>query len=94
MRTIHKYHLEITDNIVIKLPRWSKILSIGVQPNSSALGGEQVCLWALVETNNPLEEVYLKMRGTGHDCEGIDAENFIGTVIMAKGRLVFHIFEV
>jgi hypothetical protein len=95
MKTIWKFPLPIEDSIKIKMPPFAQILSVGYQQESP----RNIMLWALVDDGYKDSFVTRKfqIRGTGHPCDGIDLKDpsihFIGTVIIAEGRLVFHIFE-
>lgn len=90
---IYKYKLEVTDDQIVKLPLGSRILSVMNQY-------DKIVLYALIsdnETGN--EEVSIKIVGTGHDIDFfIPAPefdvgyNFLGTVSLYDGELMFHVF--
>jgi hypothetical protein len=90
---IFKYPIEATDKSVLRLPAGARILSVINQ------GGE-IVLYAMVPYPTDFPEVYteydIRVVGTGHDIEfstsdGLDFQ-FIGTVPLYKGTLIFHIF--
>lgn len=87
MKTIFKYPIyKIEDEISINLPSGAKILSAQIQR-------EILCIWALIDTDNPLSLRIFRIIGTGHH---IDDENkliYINTFQMNNGKLVFHLFE-
>ena len=87
MNSIHKYPVEVGDEIAVSMPIGATILHLDMQ-----LGVP--CIWALVDTSVPLVIRRFRWRGTGHDCEGIAAEDHVGTIMMHSGRLVFHLFQV
>lgn len=85
MRAIYKYPLETAEYQQVALPVGHKILSVQLQ-------GRQLCLWAVVDVNQPstvLREVY--MVGTGHP---FDADqllpHYFATV--QQGVYVWHVF--
>jgi hypothetical protein len=67
------------------LPVGAKLLSVHAQ-------GDDLCLWALVDTEAPLEDREFVIVGTGHEVHD-HAGAFIGTALLANGRLVLHVFE-
>jgi len=83
---IWKYDLAALDLQTIELPRGARVLSVDAQ------GGNTV-LWALVNPDEDMTERTFRICGTGHPvCP--DPGTFIGTVLMAEGGLVWHVFEV
>lgn len=87
MKKIFKYPLEITDTQFVELPLGAKILTAQMQ-------GNQLCLWAVVNT---LPEAVKKNRrieiiGTGNPMPTGDLE-YISTFQMMGGGLIFHVFE-
>ncbi|RPD45493.1 hypothetical protein DNI29_19115 [Hymenobacter sediminis] len=86
MRTIFKYPVNLEDMQVIRLPRFSAPLSIQQQ-------GEALQMWALVDTEQPLQDYLLHCYGTGHTVAELPiGHEFISTVQLAGGGLVFHFF--
>ena len=85
MRTIFKYKLALIDEQCIEIPREHEILSVQVQ------GGE-VCMWVIVDNASRTEKRTFYIHGTGHDI-GHKPMVFIGTVQLANGALVFHVFK-
>ena len=69
----------------ISLPRGAEILSVAVQRGV-------VCLWALVDPEQPREDRHLVVAGTGQDVPD-ERGRFLGTVLLADGDLVFHIWD-
>lgn len=96
MKTIYKYLLE--PNGVIKMPRGAEVLSVGEQHG-------WMCVWALVDTEAPIESRRFATVGTGHEidlrddaggqiCMTLSKRYFIGTVhFSGPTPLVFHIFD-
>ncbi len=83
---IWKFPLEVRDIQRLYMPPGAKILAVQTQ-------GDMPCIWALIEQRNlsPEERVF-RVVGTGHDFDG--KGDYIGTFQMARGALVFHVFEV
>ena len=84
---IFKYHLEIADTCKTKMPMGAEVLHVAEQ------NGE-LCVWALVNPENTLQEQLFRIFGTGHRIP--DDEYFlkhVGTVLMENGKLVWHVFQ-
>ena len=90
MKTIHKYPLPVGDLPTIKMPKGAEILCAKTQ------GGEDITLWAIVETNADFELRRFCVVGTGKELPSIDGATleFIDTVLLCGGKMVFHVFEV
>lgn len=83
--TIWKYPLIIEDEQTLQMPRGAVILSAQVQHGS-------LFLWAMVDPTQPHDERDIEIIGTGMEFSEAP-RNYIGTVQMAGGNLVWHIFE-
>lgn len=85
-KAIWKYPLETTDEQVVEMPIGASILCCQVQQKIP-------CLWALVDTT-VIKKVgrTIITRETGHPCDGIGPENYIGTYQLHGGSLMFHVF--
>lgn len=83
---IFKYPIHVADSQAVDMPEGAQILTIQVQ-----LG--QPCIWALVDDDVPPERREIHMRGTGHDCNGVERLRYVSTFQMAEGALIFHAFE-
>ena len=81
--TIWKYQLEHAHQS-IDMPAGSELLRVGSQSN-------QICVWAKVDPNRPLEKREFWVVGTGHDVP--DHVVYIGTALIFGERLVMHVFE-
>ena len=86
MKTIYKYPLKIEDMQTITTHKGADFLHVEVQHGTP-------CLWALVDTKAPMQIRVILMRGTGHDAEGIAANQHISTFMLRDGNLVFHAFD-
>jgi hypothetical protein len=86
MKRILKYPLKIVDQQELVLYADSKILSVENQ-------NESIVLYALVEDCvRGIETHTVIIHGTGHDANDTVDCDFIGTVNMHSGRLMFHVF--
>jgi hypothetical protein len=83
---VFKYEIKSDDSCEIIMEAGAEILCVQTQ-------NEHPFIWVLTEEDGPLEKRKFKLYGTGHD---IYEEKFkyIGTFQLAKGSLVFHLFEV
>jgi hypothetical protein len=92
MRTVHKFQLpELGDGhiITLKMPRFAEPLHVAVQ-------GRALCLWALVDPEQPLQSHELEVYGTGHDMthrnDSVTKPRYLNTVLLNGGSLVLHFF--
>jgi len=85
MKTIWKFEIELTDNQNVMMPMEAKILTVQIQHG-------KVCVWAIVDPEQPLERRYFYLRGTGHPSDGMDEMQYVGTVQDRQGFLIWHIF--
>ena len=85
MRTIWKFDLPVNDYAGINMPRGAEVLHVHEQYGKA-------CIWALVEPAAPLEMRSFRIFGTGHTVPEFP-RRYIGTVHLAGGALVFHVFE-
>jgi hypothetical protein len=87
MKKIYKYPLEITDTQFVELSLGAEILTVQMQ-------GNQLCLWAMVNT---LPDAIKKNRrieiiGTCNPVPIGDLK-YISTFQMMDERLTYHVFE-
>ena len=90
MTVIYKY--DITELLVlgneINIPCSAKFLSIQLDTKN-----DHMCMWYMVEPNNPSKPLKIRVFGTGHELPyHIDDMTYRGTVINSLG-LVWHVFE-
>jgi hypothetical protein len=85
MQTIWKYPIA-PGHVKLILPEGAEILCVQVQ-------GEEVCLWAKVDTDKTPTERRILTYGTGHDMEENVIHRYIGTFQLMGGLLIFHSFE-
>lgn len=84
---VWKFEIPMDDYVEINMPINSKILHVTEQRGIPTM-------WALV--NPRAEKIKRKFRiaGTGHQIKTEDTANFIGTIMLDGGSLMFHIFEI
>ena len=88
MYSVWKYTLQAVEHQEVLIPYEAKILSVQAQH-------EGIVLYVLVKTTEPLKErVEIAVYGTGHEIPPAIAEKytFLGTVPLANGNLMFHVF--
>lgn len=86
MKTIWKFPVDVSDRVALPMPRGAEILTIENQ-------GGAVCIWALVDSEAILVTRKLAFRGTGHPADGLDSSQYVGSVLLNGGALVFHLFD-
>lgn len=90
MQTIWKFKTPFESKFSIEMPTNSEILSVQLDKKDNT-----PCIWALVYLDNPKEDRFFELFGTGHyiaNDMGIDRK-YIGTYQYQKGEFVGHIFE-
>ena len=87
MKKIYKYPLEIEDTQFVELPLGAEILTAQMQ-------GNQLCLWAMVNTSPEAinKNRRIEIIGTGSPVPTGDLK-YISTFQMMGGVLIFHVFE-
>ena len=83
MKTIYKYEISPL-HTAIEMPKGAELLSVKTQNNTP-------CLWALVDTDQPPEDRFLVVFGTGHPV--VNHGKYLGTFLIENDSLVFHVFE-
>jgi hypothetical protein len=89
--TTHKYTLQLdalepNSALVLDMPDGASVLSVQEQRGS-------LVMWALVDTDKPMEKRRFAIYGTGHAVP-IYIGVYHGTVQLAQGHLVVHVWEV
>jgi hypothetical protein len=83
MKSVWKFHLH---------PAYPTYMPIGAKPLSVHAQNDDLYLWALVDTDSPVEGRKFVIVGTGHEVNE-HAGDFIGTAHLSGGSLVLHVFE-
>lgn len=84
-KTIWKFPLKVTDDQVVIMPRGAKMLRVMPQHGL-------VCLWAEVDTEEPMTGRSINIFGTGQPMPS-DPGRFIDSFMLRDGGLVFHAYE-
>jgi hypothetical protein len=92
MRSIYKYDIVEAKDGIIEGPI-TKLLHVGAQHNS-------IKVWAEVDTNAPIRKFQILPLGTGWNLDTgradkqcvLDTHTYMGTVMLANGNLVFHVY--
>lgn len=97
-RKVFRYPVELTDEQTIMMPEGAQILCVARREGTRVVLGvgshEAVELWALVDPQAAPQRRRLRVAGTGHPLASEDNLVYLGTVQIAQGQLVFHIFEI
>lgn len=96
--TVYRYRLTITDEQTVSMPEGAVILSVARRdypqlPMLGVGGDEPLDMWALVDPDAPVRPRRIRIAGTGHPLDDVDQLEFLGTVQVVQGQLVFHVFE-
>lgn len=82
MKTIYKYHIALKKEQTIVLPMEYQILGIQMQ-------NDTLCMWVMVDMDNPVESINIRIYGTGHEITEEDIKH-IGTIQI--DGFVWHVF--
>jgi hypothetical protein len=86
MKTVHKFRLTETGRNTVVLPIGAKVLHVGMQAGVP-------CIWAYVDTTQPLEERSVYVFGTGWEMSDVpEMPTYHGTA-HTDDSLVWHVFE-
>lgn len=84
--SIYKYPLKAQEHQELELPLGAQILSVQAQRN-------EICIWALVNTGTINTEIRrVSIYPTGRSSSSTLDREFLGTVQLHGGDLVFHVF--
>lgn len=95
MRTIYRYilgwqndfHQRPTSTVILRLPIGAKCVSV-------QLVGEELSIFAIVETERDTEMRTFRVIGTGQDADILSYEDeYIGSISVLNGTYMYHIFD-
>lgn len=95
MRTIYRYvlgkqttfHCAPTSNVAVSIPIGAKILA-------PRLVGDELSIFAIVDTIRDSELRMFRVIGTGQDAEILSYEDeYIGSISVLNGTYMYHIFD-
>lgn len=85
-RRIYKYPLPLRDTVPLMMPRGAQWLHVDEQYDTPVI-------WAIVDTDAPEVTRVIHIEGTGASLPpGSEEWEHIGSLLMAGGRLVWHVF--
>lgn len=84
MMVVYKYPLSLVSKQHVQMPLGAKILSVAKQR-------EQLCLWALVDTEAVSYARLIEIHGTGQRFKQSESQSFVGTVFDVP--FVWHVFD-
>lgn len=84
MITVHKQKLALVDVQVIEVPRYARMLHIGLQRGMP-------CIWYQCDTDEPMTKMTIRCYGTGHPINEKGLAYF-GTLLLRGDNLVLHYF--
>lgn len=88
MRTIHKYSLGLMNGpFDIEMPQGARVVHVECQHSEA-----RVEMWAMVETDSPMQTRQFSVIGTGHPCDHPDHQ-YMATAISPCRRFVWHVFD-
>ena len=85
MNVVYKYRLMPGSPSVVEMPKYARVVYVGAQDDGPVL-------WALVDTEQPIERREFWVYGTGHTIDVSRPKVHIGTCQTESG-LVWHVFE-
>jgi len=85
MKTIWKYQLDMAHKTTIEMPVGATVLQVQNQ-------GDQMTLWAIVDTESPMEERTFHVVGTGGPFPYVTGGLVYCGTVQARGY-VWHVFE-
>ncbi len=85
MKTIWKFPVGVANEQTVAMPEGAKALSVQVQKDF-------LCIWAIVDSEAPVRDVTVYVCGTGHPLDMGEDTVYVGTVQVASGGLVWHVF--
>lgn len=93
MKTIHKFPISAARYFEVEMPDGAHLLDVQVQ------GGQDACIWALVDTESPMRRCKFCVFTTGENVTEAFAHDtlaYVGTFQVsgwAQKPLVFHLFR-
>lgn len=87
MMTIYKYPIALSAGQVLRIPKGAEPLSVQMQDGN-------ICMWARVDTSQPLRDFEIAIYGTGHELPDKNGERLMHLGTVQRGAFVWHIFEV
>ena len=86
MKTIWRFVLDVTRDMVVKMPQGAEVLRFGYQDGKP-------CLWALVDDQATQVAHYFTLRMTGEPAEGLTKAQFVGALLVKGNGQVAQLFD-
>ncbi len=89
MKTVHKYLLPpctLGEGSNVNMPEGAQILTVSIKDRSAFI-------WALVETDNPVDIRFFRVYATGQEIAKQETIKYIGTLFPHDGVYTYHVFE-
>lgn len=87
--SVWKYPVVANDYLFVQMPQGAQPLHFDMQ------GSNHLCLWALVDTDQQVMRTFkFRMAGTGHPINDDLNLEFINTVLIHGGEVIFHFFRI
>lgn len=85
MKTIWRYPIDMAEEQSVRMPKGARVLSVQRH-------GKETFLYALLTAHSAYTTRTVRVRSTDDDCDGLAAEEYVGTVALDDHRFVFHVF--
>lgn len=95
MRTIYKYPLNVTDRQTISIKQLNNDGHIALLKDQVLMIDEQngaPCIWAMVDTELQDVSHEIVIHGTGHACDDVSIDDYVGSFQLYGGSFVGHVF--
>ncbi len=91
-KTIWKFELSLRRN-EIDMPVGAEILNVGSQNVTGEIWRDTIVLWAEVEPEAVTERRVFSIYGTGYPHPPEGAGTYLGTALLNRTTLVYHVYE-
>ena len=85
---VWKFEIPVGDFVQISMPFGAELLHFATQGAE-----EKPCVWALVDPTARTCKRRFRLIGTGHQFRGVGHGEYVGTIHIKGGALVFHLFD-
>lgn len=93
MRRVLKYTLQNENTKTIQVPGCTDANTFKDQVLHVDVQRDDICIWCIADEEQPMQDVEIAVCNTGDYLDdNLQKEDFLGTVLMFNGSLVFHVF--
>ena len=97
--TIWKFPFPLEDGFELEMPRYARILHVGMQ--GSRMHNGKACIWALVSVDAPKVKRKFALKSSGESCDDLnlyrppgECSEFVGSFfVYPDGSLIYHLFD-